>query len=90
MALCLDVASIIMSGPPSVGYASGGFLPSVIEPTASQTEITCTGYLLMTATEYRASGFFNGVSLSDVLEVSALMSISFAIAWGVRVIRLAL
>ncbi|WP_333877512.1 hypothetical protein [Methylobacter sp.] len=68
MALCIDASPA-----------------GVLSVSSTQTEVDCTTYLLMSADQYRlSSGFFVGVDLTDVIEVSWLVALVWAIAWGLK------
>ena len=61
---------------------------NVLQVSSTETELTCTSYLLVTADEYRVhSGFFSGVDLQDVIEVSWLVVLVWAIAWAFKPAR---
>lgn len=56
-----------------------------------QSEVDCTAYLLHTALEYQSQvGFFQGVTLTDTIEVSGLVVACWATAWGIKSVRRAL
>jgi hypothetical protein len=66
---------------------SGG----VLQVSTTETETTCTSYILVSADQYRlSSGIFSGVTLPDVIETSFLVVLAWAMAWGVVVLRRAL
>jgi len=49
----------------------------------------CTGVILLSAQDYAQMrlGFFTGVELIDVIQVSGLVSLVWAISWGLRSLR---
>jgi len=49
----------------------------------------CTGVILLSAQDYAQMrfSFFSGVELMDVVQVSGLVSLVWAIAWGLRSLR---
>ena len=88
MALCFQISTIMPGGPGSVIRTDAVSITQILELT--QTEATCTHYLLQTADEVRHSYFFYGVELVDVVEVSGGVVLAWALAWGIKVLRRAL
>ena len=75
MALCITVQVVTID---SVSY-------QILSPSLTQTIDNCTAYVLETAPEYIAeAGFFTGVTLNDVVDVSWMIAGVWAIAFGFK------